>query len=141
MKLIRVGFAGIMLAGALATAASAQSFKAEARGMQEVPPTMSGGVGTFNGTYDPRTRVLTWTGSVSALTGPATAAHLHGPASPGQNAGVLVPIPGVKIGPFEGSARLSAAQARALMGGQTYFNVHTAANSNGEIRGQVTAAK
>jgi len=28
-------------------------------------------------------------------------------------------------------------QAKALTAGQTYFNVHTAANPNGELRGQV----
>ncbi|WP_441509025.1 CHRD domain-containing protein [Bosea sp. 2YAB26] len=45
---------------------------------------------------------------------------------------------GVTSGPFEGSATLTDDQAQALIAGQTYFNVHTAANPNGEMRGQVT---
>jgi hypothetical protein len=51
---------------------------------------------------------------------------------------VMVPAPGVTTGPFEGSATLTDDQAKALMAGQTYFNIHTAANPNGEVRGQVT---
>jgi hypothetical protein len=50
---------------------------------------------------------------------------------------VLVVAPGVTSGPFEGSATLTDDQAKALMGGQAYFNVHTAANPGGEVRGQI----
>jgi len=78
---------------------------------------------------------------VSGLTGNATAAHFHGPAEPGKNAGVLVPVPGVTTGAFEGSATLTDDQARALTAGQTYFNVHTATNPGGELRGQLTKAQ
>jgi hypothetical protein len=44
-------------------------------------------------------------------------------------------------GPFEGSATLTDDQAKALMAEQTYFNVHTAANPGGEVRGQVMKAQ
>jgi hypothetical protein len=74
---------------------------------------------------------------VSGLSGNATAAHFHGPAEPGKNAGVMVPAPGVTTGSFEGTATLTDDQAKALMNGQTYFNVHTAANPGGEVRGQI----
>jgi hypothetical protein len=57
---------------------------------------------------------------------------------PGRNAGVLVPAPGVRSGAFQGTATLTDDQARALTAGQTYFNIHTAANPQGEVRGQVT---
>jgi hypothetical protein len=40
--------------------------------------------------------------------------------------------------PFEGDATLTDAQASDLMAGKWYFNIHTAANKGGEIRGQVT---
>ena len=83
--------------------------------------------------------MLTWKGSYSGLTGPATAAHFHGPAEPGKNAGVVVPVfqgPTAKS-PFEGSTALTDAQAADLMAGRWYFNIHTDANKGGEIRGQV----
>ena len=39
-----------------------------------------------------------------------------------------------------GSATVTASQKRALLGGNTYVNIHTAKNPAGEIRGQVTKA-
>jgi hypothetical protein len=113
------------------------SFKADLNGASEVPPVTSPGTGTFTATYDTASKKLSWKGTVSGLSGNATAAHFHGPAEPGKNAGVMVPAPGVTTGAFEGSATLTDDQARAVMAGQTYFNIHTAANPNGEVRGQV----
>jgi len=129
------------LAALAGTPASAQSvnLKADLTPTSEVPPTNSQGRGSLTATFDPSSKRLTWRGTVTGLTGEATAAHFHGPAGPGQNAGVLVPAPGVKNGaPFEGSATLTDEQARLVTGGQTYFNIHTAANPQGEVRGQVT---
>ncbi len=114
------------------------NFKADLTGASQVPPVNTPGKGSLTATYDTETKRLSWKGTVSGLTGDATAAHFHGPAEPGKNAGVLVPAPGVKSGAFEGSATLTDDQAKALMAGQTYFNVHTAANPQGEVRGQVT---
>jgi CHRD domain len=114
------------------------NLKADLQPESEVPPVKSSGKGSLTATYDTATKTLTWQGTVSGLTGDATAAHFHGPAEPGRNAGVLVPAPGVKTGAFEGSADLMADQAEALVAGRTYFNIHTAANPQGEVRGQVT---
>jgi hypothetical protein len=113
------------------------NFKASLDGKSEVPPNTTAGTGTVTATYDSDSKKLTWKGSYSGLTGPATAAHFHGPGAPGKNAGVLVPIS--PNGPsFEGSATLTDAQAKALMDGDMYVNVHTAENKGGEIRGQLT---
>ena len=80
---------------------------------------------------------LSWKGTVSGLSGPATAAHFHSGES-GKNGGVVVPIAGADKGSFEGSATLTDEQAADLMAGKWYVNVHTAANKAGEVRGQVT---
>jgi len=110
--------------------------KAELKGANEVPPNDSKGTGTVTATFDTATKKLTWKGSYEGLSGPATAAHLHGPAPAGKNAAVMVPIN--PHGPsFEGSATLTDAQAKALMDGDMYVNIHTAAHKAGEIRGQV----
>jgi len=135
---------GLAVAAALAASpacAEMMSFKADLKGASEVPPTTSPGTGDVAATYDTTSRKLSWNGTVSGLSGNATAAHFHGPAEAGKNAGVLVPVPGITSGPVEGSATLTDDQAKALMAEQTYFNVHTAANPSGEVRGQVMKAK
>lgn len=129
----------LMVAGGYASAETV-SLKADLKGASEVPPTTSQGTGNLSATYETTSKQLSWKGTVSGLTGNATAAHFHGPAEPGKNAGVMVPAPGVTTGDFQGSATLNDEQAKALTAGQTYFNVHTAANPNGELRGQVIKA-
>ena len=118
--------------------AFAEMMKATLDGKSEVPANASTGTGTADIDYDAATRKLSWKLSYSGLSGPATAAHFHGPAEPGKNAGVAVAIPNATSSPAEGSATLTEAQAADLMAGKYYVNVHTAANPGGEIRGQVT---
>jgi hypothetical protein len=121
-------------------AAETMMFKAPLSAAEEVPPNSSKATGNFEATYDTSTKKLSWKGFYSGLTGPVTAAHFHGPAPRGQNAGVVVPADAAKS-PFEGSATLTDAQAADFTKGDWYFNVHTAENKGGEIRGQVTPAK
>ena len=123
---------------AFAGPAFAEKMKATLDAKSEVPPNASTGTGTADIDYDADTKKLSWKLSYSGLTGPATAAHFHGPAEPGKNAGVAVAIPNATTSPTEGSATLTDAQAADLMAGKYYVNVHTAANPGGEIRGQVT---
>ena len=125
-------------AAILAGPASAEKFKATLDGKSEVPATTSSGTGTADVDYDAATKKLSWKLTYSGLTGPATAAHFHGPAEPGKNAGVAVAIPNAGSSPAEGSATLTAAQAADLEAGRYYINIHTKANPGGEIRGQVT---
>jgi hypothetical protein len=113
------------------------ALKADLKASAEVPPTGSNGSGTVTATYDTDSKKLSWTGSVSGLTGPATAAHFHA-GEVGKNGAVVIPISGADKGSFEGSATLTDAQASDLMAGRWYVNVHTATNKAGEIRGQVT---
>ena len=115
------------------------TFKASMTTAQEVPPTQGAGKGEVTATYDTASKKLSWKGTYSGLSGPPTAAHFHGPAAAGKNAGVAVPIfaGGAAKSPFEGSATLTDAQAKELMAGEWYANIHTATNKAGEIRGQM----
>lgn len=103
----------------------------------EVPPVESpgGGVATF--TFDTATKLFSWTVSYTALTGTVTAAHIHGPAEQGKNAGVVIPFTGVATSPITGSTTLTEAQIADLLAGKWYVNLHTAANPNGEVRGMI----
>jgi hypothetical protein len=125
---------GILFAGP----AFAEKMKATLNGKSENPPNTSAATGTADIDYDAATKKLSWKVTYSGLSGPATAAHFHGPAEPGKNAGVAVAIPNAGTSPVEGSATLTDAQAADLMAGKYYVNIHTSANPGGEIRGQVT---
>lgn len=119
--------------------AEQMKFKADLRASQVVPPNHSAGNGTAHITFDTASRELNWTIEYSGLTGPLTAGHFHGPAGPGENAGVEVPLKKLK-NPIKGSATLAKDQAKALLDGKFYVNLHTAAHGDGEIRGQVVKA-
>ncbi|WP_440641543.1 CHRD domain-containing protein [Bradyrhizobium sp. PUT101] len=130
----------VLALGAVVVAgpACAEKLKATLDGKAEVPATTSSGTGTADLNYDAASKKLSWTVTYSGLSGPATAAHFHGPAETGKNAGVAVAIPNASSSPVKGEATLTDAQAADLLGGKYYINIHTAANPGGEIRGQVT---
>ena len=138
---------GMMLAAAgmlLALPAAADTVKltAQLNAANESPPTKSDGTGMATATLDTASRKLDFELTFWGLTGPATAAHFHGPAEAGKNAGVAVPIAkGGDPMPFKGSATLTPEQMADVMAGKWYVNVHTAENKGGEIRGQVLKAK
>ncbi len=104
---------------------------------QEVPPNDSTATGMVEATFDTDTKMLDWTIDYADLTGPASAAHFHGPAAAGENAPPMVPLSGDLASPVKGSATLTDEQAAALTDGKVYFNIHTAAHKDGEIRGQL----
>jgi hypothetical protein len=139
----RGGFAAIASITLLITLTASSAFadvvklKADIAGTNEVPPTQSAGKGSLDATFDTTSKLLTYTVTYSGLTGPATAAHFHGPAAAGANAGVAVPVQGPLASPIKGTATLTDAQAADLEAGKYYFNIHTDANKSGEVRGQV----
>jgi len=143
-SILRLSAAAIAFAGALAfvkpSMAEVINLKAQLKAANEVPPNASKGTGELTATYDTASKKLSWKGTYSDLTGPATAAHFHGatpPSPPAGNGAVVIPAP-APSSPFQGSATLSEEQAADLLAGKWYFNIHTAANKGGEIRGQVT---
>lgn len=138
--------AGLVWAGSATLAMAApMSFQVPLTGAQQVPPVQTSGSGTADLTYDPATRVVSWTITYMGLSTPVTMAHFHGPAAPGKNAGVQVWLS--KKGassapsPIKGQATLTPAEATEFMAGQMYINVHTKAHPGGAIRGQVIPSK
>jgi hypothetical protein len=130
----------LVVVGLLATPALAEmvSYSADLKGANEVPPNDSPASGTVDATFDTDSRTLKWTVEYSGLTGPATAAHFHGPADAKSNAGPIITLEPSKLAsPAKGEAKLTEAQAADLAKGMWYLNVHTAKHPPGEIRGQL----
>jgi hypothetical protein len=134
----RALFAAVVVLASTAAYADEVSYTAKLDGPSETPPTDSKGVGTVQAKFDTASKKLSWTIDYSGLTGPAIAAHFHGPAPVGKPAPIMVPLSGSLASPISGSATLTADQAKALDDGMMYFNIHTAAHKPGEIRGQMT---
>ena len=144
--MFRTAFAALGLSAAMvlgpAALAETVAFKAELKASNEVPAVESKGSGTLTATYDTASKSLNYTANYSGLTGDATAAHFHGPAAAGANAKPQVPIKSNPIvSPIDGTVTLTPEQAKDLVDGKWYFNLHTAQNPSGEIRGQVVSAK
>ncbi len=73
----------------------------------------------------------------AGLTAPAIAAHFHWPALVGKPAPIEAPLKPPLDSPMKGSATLTDFQAKDLIDGVMYFNIHTAEHKPGEIRGQL----
>ncbi len=137
MNRIQCGLA-VLAVAVVCPAATAEIFTVQVSldGFQESPPNPSPGSGQASVTINTETRLVEILLNYSGLVAPATAAHLHGLADPGQNAGVLFGL--TNMGDhFMGSGVLSEANFAGLMENRTYINLHTTAFPGGEIRGQV----
>ena len=117
--------------------AASETYMADLKGASEVPAIDTKGSGMLNATYDTASKKLTYTVTYKDLSGPATAAHFHGPADAKANAAVVVPVKEITPGTLKGEATLTDAQVADLQAGKWYFNIHTEKNKPGEIRGQV----
>lgn len=100
--------------------------------------TESPGVGRVEFTLDRPTLRLSWKLTYTTLTSPAMGVHIHGPQTPGGNAGVLVDlgVNGLKS-PIEGSAILDGGELEYLLTGRMYVNLHTTKYPDGELRGPI----
>jgi hypothetical protein len=124
-----------------ATRADIVNFTATLDGGSETPANPSAGKGMASVALDTDAKHITWTITYSGLSGPAVAAHFHGPAQVGVATGVQIPITGDLASPMKGSAEVDDGQIGDLRGGLWYVNVHTAQYPKGEIRGQLLQAK
>ena len=125
-----------ILGGLPAAQAETITLKAALKGSNEVPPNNSPASGEATATFNTETKALAWTITYKDLSGPAVAAHFHGPGEPGKNAGIALPFK-TPQSPIEGTATLTDAQVTDLLAGKWYANIHTAANPGGELRGQM----
>ena len=125
----------------LAAHAATVSFHADLKGPWEVPANNTPGTGVVTATLDTDTNVFTYHVEFSGLTGPAVAAHFHGPASETGTAGPQVAVKKPITSPIDGTETLTADQAKDLLAEKWYFNIHTPTNPGGEIRGQVLKNK
>lgn len=154
-----------MLFAAGASHATLFHFSAILSGANEVPPVVTLGTGFATVDLDDVAHTLTVHAEFSGLGSGTTAAHIHCCQPLGTNAGVatLQPaFPGFPLGVTSGNftsvldllmltsynapfvaanggtaAGAEAALTAGLKAGQSYFNIHTAGNPGGEIRGQL----
>jgi hypothetical protein len=138
LKFVIPGLSAFALISLLAMPAPAFAdmvkMKADLKASEEVPPTESSATGTAEVTLDTAANKVSWKITHENLTGDATAAHFHGPAKLGENAG---PIVDITANIMEGSADVTADQLKMISDGNTYLNIHTAKYPDGELRGQV----
>jgi hypothetical protein len=113
-------------------------FAAQMSAAQEVPPPASAATGTGLLSLDPATRKFTARITVSGMI--ATAAHIHTGVT-GVNGAILFPLTetaaGSGIWVSAADATLTEAQLATLRAGGLYFNAHSVAFPDGEIRGQI----
>ncbi|MFS2051670.1 CHRD domain-containing protein, partial [Variovorax sp. CT11-76] len=87
------GAASAALAGCgMMSKANVASFSGAMNAASEVPPNMTRGSGMAEAWLNRDTNVLKYKITYTGLSGPATAAHFHGPAAAGANAGVVLPV-------------------------------------------------
>lgn len=121
-----------------AASATTTTYNARLSGGHEIPKVDSKGTGRLHATFDPTTKDLKYTLTFDHLSGPATAAHFHGPADMKASAGVIGAIGDTNpTSPVSGAISMTDDQVKVLQSGQLYVNVHTATNPGGEIRGQI----
>lgn len=108
-------------------------------GADEVPATTSAARASGMVTVDPATLAIQ--GSLVSTDIQGTQAHIHEGAS-GVSGSVVIPLTGGGGGVWTipTGTVLTSAQFASLQAGNYYFNIHSASNPAGEIRGQIELA-
>jgi hypothetical protein len=149
-------FMAVALVALAAGPASAQTYtlRANLTGSEEVPNILTGAFGSATVVVDMTARTITWTVDVFNLPSGVTAGHIHvgglGVASGPTMVNFTVPTSasndfrisgtagdsGITLRPDQGIRSADDAY-QAILGGNTYVNVHSQVNGGGEIRGQL----
>jgi hypothetical protein len=121
--------------GQIGLAVSARVFVASLDGAQEVPPvtTTAKGTGVFE--VNTQTNVLSFQITYADLSSAETQAHLHGYVPAGQTAPVVFDL-GLGFHK-KGTWTYPQGDEASILANLLYANVHSANNTNGEVRGQV----
>ena len=111
-------------------------------GGQEFVPTASLATGRGAVVVNADTREISGGMTFTGITPSAGGHHIHQAPSgaPTQNGPIIIPLtlsPGGRGATVPPGTVLTEAQFAAYQAGELYFNVHTAANPGGEIRGQI----
>ena len=114
----------------------ANAFTATLTGAQQTPPTLSTATASGVVLVDPTTRVMKATLVAAGIAG--TAAHIH-EGAPGVAGPIIFPMAESPAGSgiWTTQATLTEAQFNVFKAGNYFFNVHSAAFPEGEIRGQI----
>ena len=128
-------FVAVLALAACAAMGGDQAVQVRLTGDEEVPPVKTSASGTGSVTVkDDRTV----SGTIRTQGVAGVAAHIHEGAA-GQNGPVIVPME--KSGDNEwvtkSGSKLTESQYESFKAGRLYFNVHSAQNKGGEIRGQI----
>lgn len=132
------GLALLALIGMIDTAdANTYRYGCVLDGAQVTTPTGSPAIGGGQFIIDTDANTVDYRIAFTGLTAAETSAHIHGPADPGTNGGVLhaLAVGNPKIGTWS----YVETEEGDILAGKTYVNVHSAVFPSGEIRGQISA--
>ena len=128
--------AGLVLAApALAGDQICYRFDFPLTGVEEVPPVVTPATGTGVVQVVTNSNEFRFEIAYDNLSSTENAAHLHGPAVIGKEAGPIFSLP--PESPKIGVILYAEEWQDDLLAGLTYVNIHTVNNGAGEIRGQV----
>lgn len=116
------------------------AFSAKLDGAQEVPQVMTNAQGVASLTLNSTRDTLCIRGNFTGLSGSIMGAHIHDGVA-GTNGPVLIDLTssvmGNQLSATITGASITPSIIAAHVEGSLYLNIHTAANPNGEIRGQI----
>ena len=110
-------------------------------GSQVVPSSSSSALGIITGSFDGNKNTMTGKIKWAGLSGTPTAIHIHA-GTPGRNGYpyfVMVNVPKGSTDSLYFRSVFTESEEGGVKGSGYYFDIHTTAFPNGEIRGQIIA--